>query len=59
MRELTAYEVSQVSGGNFFGGVIQLAGAYYAGYAFGESINSFNRDQFNMSLGEAVFYVTE
>lgn len=56
MRELTKSEVSRVSGGNFFYGVIGIVSSYEAGKAAGGYVNDFNRNQFNMSFGEALYY---
>jgi hypothetical protein len=56
MRSLSTTEIKEVSGGNFAGGVLQLAGAYYTGFYFGEGINVFNQEVSGMSLGEALFY---
>ena len=57
MRELTENETREVSGGNPFFGGVQIAGAYYAGFEFGRSINAFNIKHSGMSLGQA-FYRT-
>lgn len=56
MRELTNEEISRVSGGNFFYGLVSIVSAYETGKAAGNYVNDFNRSNFNMSFGEALYY---
>lgn len=55
MRELTNNELEQVSGGNFFYGMIGIVSAFEAGKAFGGYVNDYNRKAYNMSFGEAIY----
>jgi hypothetical protein len=56
MRELSHEEIASINGGNIAYGALQIAGAYYTGYAFGGSINSYNQRHSGMSLGQAIYY---
>lgn len=59
MRELTENEVEQVSGGNFFIGVLSITGAYTSGKFIGDAAyNAYTAHNGGTSLGASIYYWT-